>query len=215
MRVRRIAVLLIFSLFAAGSTGTAFQIASRPAGDWVKVLDTPERIASMRIPEVVAALSLRQGDVVADLGAGSGPFVVAFANAVSPAGRVYAVEVDKDFFPFIEARLKAAGVAHARTVLGEFTDPKLPTRDVDVAFMHDVLHHIDQREAYLKNLVRYLKTSARIAIIDYNPANSPHSADAKLVVSKEQATAWMRALGFKPVEEPKLFTDKWFVIYGR
>ena len=209
--MRIVPALLVLASFAAATP----QIASRPAADWVKVLDNPERIAGMKIPEVVAALNLRQGDVVADLGAGSGPFVVAFANAVSPAGKVYAVEVDKDFFPFIEARLKAAGLSHARTVLGEFSDPKLPARDVDVAFMHDVLHHIDQREAYLKNLVRYLKPAARIAIIDYNQANSPHSGDAKLVVSKEQATAWMAALGFKPVEELKLFTDKWFVIYAR
>ena len=195
--------------------GGLTQIASRPAAEWAKVLDNPERLAGMRIVDVVAALDLRQGDVVADLGAGSGPFVVPFAEAVSPAGKVYAVEIDKDFFPLIEARLKAAGVAHARTVLGAFTDPRLPARDVDVAFMHDVLHHVEQREAYLKALVRYLKPSARIAIIDYNPAQSPHSGDAKLVVSKEQATAWLAALGFKPVREVPLFGDKWFVIYGR
>ena len=206
---------LVFALFAAAGIAAEAQIASRPAGDWVKVLDTPERIAAMRIPDVVAALNLRQGDVVADLGAGSGPFVVPFANAVSPAGKVYAVEVDKGFFPFIEARLKTAGVAHARMVLGEFADPKLPGRDVDVAFMHDVLHHIEQREAYLKNLARYLKTSARVAIIDYHPANSPHSGDPKLIVSKEQANAWMKSIGYKPVEDLQLFTDKWFVIYGR
>lgn len=202
-------------VLAAAPCAVSAQIASRPAADWVKVLDNPERIAAMRVPDVVAALNLRQGDVVADLGAGSGPFVVAFANAVSPAGKVYAVEVDKDFFPFIEARAKAAGTPHVRTVLGEFTDPKLPASDVDVAFMHDVLHHIEKRPDYLRNLVKYLKPSARIAIIDYNAASSPHRDDPSMQVTSEQATAWLSALGFKPVETVKLFSDKWFVIFRR
>ena len=215
MRLLRRPFALALIIVTAAAGAAAAQIASRPAVDWVKVLDTPERLASMRMVDVVAALNLKQGDVVADLGAGSGPFIVPFANAVSPAGKVYAVEIDKDFFPFIEARLKAAGVAHARNVLGEFTDPKLPARDVDVAFMHDVLHHIDQRQLYLRNLVKYLKPTARIAIIDYNPANNPHTADPKLVVSKEQVTAWMAELGFKRVEDIAMFGDKWFLVFGR
>jgi len=207
-------VVLALTLVAVPGAPSA-QIASRPAADWVTFLDNPERIAAMRVPDVVAALNLRQGDVVADLGAGSGPFVVAFANAVSPAGKVYAVEVDKDFFPFIEARAKAAGTPHVHPVLGEFADPKLPAADVDVAFMHDVLHHIEQRPAYLRNLVKYLKPSARIAIIDYNAANSPHRGDASMQVTAEQAAAWLREVGFEPIESVTLFTDKWFVIYGR
>jgi ubiquinone/menaquinone biosynthesis C-methylase UbiE len=197
------------------SAAAAAQIASRPAEEWVKVLDGAERLAGLRIPDVVAALKLQPGNVVADLGAGSGPFIPAFATRVGPSGKVYAVEIDKGFFPYIERRAKEAGVANVRTVAGEFTDPKLPAADVDVAFMHDVLHHVENREAYIKNLVRYLKPGARVAIIDYHPAQSPHANEPALQVSKEQASAWLTAAGLKPVQDVALFPDKWFVVFGR
>ena len=210
---RRLALALIIVTAVVGTA--AAQIASRPAADWVKVLDNPERLAAMRIDEVVAALRLRPGHIVADLGAGSGPFIVPFAKAVTASGKVYAVEIDRGFFPYIEEKASKAGAGNVRTVLGAFTDPQLPSADVDLAFMHDVLHHIEQRPEYLRNLVKYLKPSARIAIIDYNAADSPHRDDPKMQTTKEQATAWLAAVGFKPIEEVALFGDKWFVIYGR
>jgi ubiquinone/menaquinone biosynthesis C-methylase UbiE len=191
------------------------QLGTRPADDWIKTLDNPERIASLKVPEVVAALNIQPGSVVADLGAGSGPFVPAFAKAVGPAGRVYAVEVDKAFLPHIDAKARAAGVTNVTTVLGEFSDPKLPAADVDVAFLHDVIHHIEDRPGYLKNVTKYLKAGARIVLIDYNPANSPHSGDASLQVSKEQAAQWLAAAGFRREREIPLAADKWFVVYTR
>ena len=202
---------------AAGlcSTVAAAQLASRPAEEWVKVLESAERLASLRIDDVVAALKLRPGDVVADLGAGTGPFIVPFARAVTPKGKVYAVDIDKGFFPLIATKTKEAGVANVQPVLGEFTDPKLPAADIDVAFFHDVLHHIENRAAYLGNLVKYLKPTARVVVIDYNPAQSPHADQPALQVSREQASAWLAQAGFKPVDDVTLFADKWFVVYAR
>jgi ubiquinone/menaquinone biosynthesis C-methylase UbiE len=196
-------------------SGVDAQLASRPAEEWTKTLESPERLAALRVDEVVAAMKLRAGDVVADLGAGTGPFVVPFARAVAAKGKVYAVDIDRGFFPLIGNKTKQAGVTNVQTVLGEFTDPKLPAADVDVAFFHDVLHHIEDRPAYLKSLVRYLKPTARIVIVDYNAAQSPHAGQAELVVSKEQASAWLAQAGFKPVDDVKLFADKWFVVYSR
>jgi ubiquinone/menaquinone biosynthesis C-methylase UbiE len=193
----------------------AAQLASRPAEEWVKTLETPERLAGLRIDDVVAGMKLRPGEVVADLGAGSGPFVVPFARAVTAKGKVYAVDIDRGFFPLIERKAKDAGVANVQTILGEFTDPGIPAADVDVAFIHDVLHHIENRQAYLKNLSRYLKPAARIVVIDYHPAQSPHADQPQLQVSEAQASAWLAEAGFKPAESIQLFADKWFVVYRR
>lgn len=204
-------VALILAL--AGTA--AAQLASRPAEEWVKALDSADRLAGLKVNEVAASLELDAGHVVADLGAGTGPFIVPLAAHVGPKGKVYAVDIDRGFFPYIERRAKAAGVGNVQTVLGEFGDPKLPAADVDVAFFHDVLHHIENRPAYLKALVQYLKPDARIAIIDYHPAQSPHRNDPALQVAKDQVAAWLADAGFKPLHEIPLFTDKWFVIYRR
>ena len=194
---------------------TDAQLASRPAEEWTKTLESPERLAALRVDDVVAAMRLRPGDVVADLGAGSGPFVVPFARAVAAKGKVYAVDIDKGFFPLIANKTKQAGVANVQMVLGEFTDPRLPAADVDVAFLHDVLHHIENRPAYLNSLVKYLKPTARIVIVDYHAAQSPHADQPALVVTKEQASAWLAQAGFKPMDDVKLFSDKWFVVFRR
>jgi arsenite methyltransferase len=200
--------------FAGVGTASA-QLASRPAEEWVKVLDSPERVAGLKVNEVAASLEIDSGDVVADLGAGSGPFVLPFAAHVGPKGKVYAVDIDRGFFPYIESRVTQAGVSHVQTVLGDPTDPKLPSADVDLAFFHDVLHHVENRSAYLKTLVKYLKPDARIAVIDYHPAQSPHASEPSLQVSKEQTRALLAEVGFKPLYEIPLFPDKWFVIYRR
>jgi ubiquinone/menaquinone biosynthesis C-methylase UbiE len=193
----------------------AAQLASRPAEEWVKTLESAERLASLKIDEVVASLKVRPGEVIADLGAGSGPFVVPFARAVTAKGKVYAVDIDRGFFPYIQGKAKEAGMSNVRTVLGEFTDPKLPAADVDIAFLHDVLHHVDNRPAYLKSVVKYLKPSGRVVIVDYHAAQSPHRDQPELQVTKEQAAAWLAAVGFKPVDEIALFAEKWFVVYRR
>ena len=214
--LRRALLLVIVCALAAGLSATGLaQRASRPAADWVGVLDSPERLAAMKIDEVVAAIGLKPGDVIADLGAGSGPFVVPFARAVTSTGKVYAVEIDGDFFPYIEKRAKEAGVANVRTVLGEFSDPKLPAADVDVAFMHDVLHHVEDRDGYLRNLATYLTPGARIVVIDYHPAQSPHAGAPALQVSRDECAAWLAAAGFAPAADHALFTDKWFTVFAR
>jgi predicted methyltransferase len=192
------------------------QLASRPAPEWIKRLERPERIAELKIDEIIAKLRLAPGNVVADLGAGPGVFALPMAKAVGPKGKVYAVEIQQEFLDHIQGKLKDQNVTNVVTVLGKFTDPNLPAKDVDVAFFHDVLHHIEDRAGYLKNLAPYIKSNGRIAVVELDPVKGSHRDDPKLRLTKEQVAAWMADAGFKPVEEFNgMFDDKWFVVYGR
>ena len=190
------------------------QLASRPAAEWTKTLESPERIAGLRTGEVIAKLNLKPTDVVADLGAGTGLFSLPLAKAV-PSGRVYSVELDEGFLTQIRSKAKAENVTNIVPVLGKFTDPSLPARDVDVAFFHDVLHHVENRAAYLKNVASYLKPGGRIVVIEFNPGDSPHKAEPSLIVSREQTAGWMAESGLVPDADIQLFPDKYFVVYRR
>jgi ubiquinone/menaquinone biosynthesis C-methylase UbiE len=193
----------------------ALQLAGRTADEWITVLDAPERVQGLKIAEVVGKLGLKPGQSVADIGAGSGIFTRAFARPVRPGGKVFAVEVDEKLIEHISASAMEQGITNIEGVVGEFDDPSLPA-EIDLAFINDVLHHIEHREVYLKKLAEYLKPAGRVAIIDYKPGQGGHANDPKLQVSQEQATAWMAAAGLKPVEVLNdLFPDKWFVIYGK
>jgi len=191
------------------------QLGSRPAEDWIARLERPERVAALKTDEVVQKLGLKKGDVVADLGAGAGAFAWPFARAVAPA-TVYAVEVDKDYIPYLERRAKEQGLSNVKAVLGKFEDPMLPEK-VDLAFFHDVLHHIEKRAEYLQAVARYLKPNGRIAVIelDADHPGTSHANEPHLQVSREQVRGWMQAAGLRQLEEIPLYEDKWFVVYGK
>ncbi len=197
------------------ATPASAQLGARPTEEWLKTLDSANRVARLKVDEAIAALKLAPGAVVADIGAGSGTFTLPLAKAVTTSGKVYAVDIDQGLVDHIAKKAREEKATNVRGVLGKFTDPNLPARDVDVAFICDVLHHIENRAEYLKNLARYLKPTGRIAVIDFYPELGPHKNDPKLQVTTEEAKAWMAAAGFKPVEEHKLYTDKWYIVYAR
>ena len=207
--------LIVAGVFAAVAQSAALQLGSRPAEEWVKTLDTPQRIAGLHIDEVVSKLRLKPGQTVADIGAGTGLFEGALANAVTPAGTVYAVDVEQGLLDHISQRAADLKVSNVRVVLGKFTDPALPVRAIDLALINDVLHHIEDRPTYLKNLAGYLKPTGRIAVIDFRPGQGGHLNQPELRITKEQTDAWMSAAGLTRAEELDLFPDKFFVIYSR
>ena len=216
-KLRARVCLIVFGLLALPVAARA-QLGSRPADEWIKNLDRPERTATLKIPEVIALLKLKPGDNVADIGAGAGAFSLPFAKAVAPSGKVYAVDIEPGLLDYIAGKAKKEGLDNVRPVKGEFSDPKIPARDVDLAFFHDVLHHIENRAAYLKALGTYIKPTGRIALIEMNrdDPKTPHRGHPEMLLGKDEVKGWMAAAGFRPVEEFDLFgTPKWFVVYSR
>ena len=210
---------LMTSVFVAGlslapiAAGSSPQLGSRPAAEWIARLERPERVAGLKIPEVVAKLGLKQGDVVADIGAGPGVFSWPLAKAVAP-GTLFAVEVDQRFIDHLQERARSQQLTNVKPVLGKYEDPSLPEK-VDLAFFHDVLHHVDKRPEYLKKVASYLKPSGRIAVIelDATKPDASHKDEPEQQVAKGDLDKWMQAAGLRKVDEIALFEDKWFVIY--
>jgi len=196
---------------------SALQLGGRPAEEWALVLESGRRLGSLEIDEVVSRMGLQQGDVVADVGAGTGVFSVALARAVGPTGTVLAVEVDPGFLPMIEQKAVDGGVENIRTVLGEFEDPKLPRRDIDVAFFHDVIHHIEGRQAYLQATARYMAPGSRIVVVDYHGDHpgAPHGDQPELRITLRQMREWMSVAGFDLTQEFDLFEEKFFVVFTK
>jgi ubiquinone/menaquinone biosynthesis C-methylase UbiE len=215
MRRQFVVTLAAFALAIGLAGPAAAQLAGRSAEEWIKTLDSPNRVASLKLAETIAALKIKPGQVVADIGAGTGIFSLAFVPSVRPGGKVLAVDVDEGLLAHIEEKATEQGMAtYVQLVLGEFDDPKLPV-NVDLAFINDVLHHIEHRELYVKNLAKYLKPDGRVAVIDFRPGMGGHRNQPELQTPQDVATKWMAEAGLKPVEEINLFEDKWFVIYGR
>lgn len=211
--------LIVLLILACCAPDAISQLAPRKADDWVKVLENPNRVAGQKIGEVLLRLRLRPGMRVADIGAGSGLFSRPLAKAVTPGGIVYAVDIQQDLLDYINRRDREEHIENIRTVLGEYNDPKLPTRDIDLAFINDVLHHIENRGIYLNALGTYIKKSGRVAIIEMNKddPNTPHRNQPELLVARKEIDQWMSDAGFRQIEDySDLFPGtKWFLIYRK
>jgi ubiquinone/menaquinone biosynthesis C-methylase UbiE len=116
--------------------------------------------------KVIAALDLHSGDVVADLGSGGGYFTFRLARAVTPSGKVYAVDIDKDMLDLVNKRLAEEPGTNVETILATATEPLLPEKGVDLIFTANTYHHIANRVGYFANARKYLRPRGRIAIID-------------------------------------------------
>jgi ubiquinone/menaquinone biosynthesis C-methylase UbiE len=188
----------------------AFQLAQQPAEKYIAAMDRPERV--LKIDEVIAKLALKPGDVVADIGSGSGTFSIPIAKAIAPNGVLYAVDIDQAMLDHVAGRAKEQSVTNLRTVLGEYDDPKLPVKNVDVAFFHRTLHMIEHRQAYLNATAKYLKPDGRVVVIDKNREDS---TDSWMWLNQSDVDTWMAAISFYPAQHFAVFDDRYFVVYQR
>lgn len=123
--------------------------------------------AGWQLPErVVASLEIEPGDRVADVGAGDGYFLPYFARAVGPLGIVYAVEVDDESLRELALRVREEELANVVVVKGELGDPLLPDGGIDLVFLCNTYHHIEQRPAYFARLRRDLDADGQVAVVD-------------------------------------------------
>jgi arsenite methyltransferase len=117
--------------------------------------------------EIMYALELKVGQVVADIGSGGGYFTLRFAETVGLEGQIFAVDTNLDFLEFVKKNAKEKGLTNIETVLATRDNPILPEKAVDLVFMRNVCHHLPNRVDYFKRLGNVLKTDGRIAIVEY------------------------------------------------
>lgn len=204
---------LAFVLIASfGLTSAQAQLSQMPADKYINLMNKVNAKRDLKIDQIIAKLGLKNGDILADIGSGSGTFTIPFAKAVAPKGTVYAVDIDPKMLNYVKQRAEKAGVTNVVTVLGSYTDPKLPVKNVDVAFFHRSLHMIEKREAYLDNTSDYLKPAGEIVVIDKNPQDNLNNW---MWLKKSDLDTWMAAIGFYDVHHFGLFDDMYFVVYQR
>ena len=118
---------------------------------------------------VVADLGLKPGDVVADVGCGSGYFTFRLALAVGAKGKVLAVDTDGDALKAIRQRVDRERVANIETVQSEPTDANLKGESVDAVLLCDVIHEVPekQRADLVRSIVTGLKPGGFLFLIDY------------------------------------------------
>lgn len=178
---------------------------------YMAALDDPARDAWQQPHEVLKALGLKDGDVVADIGAGSGYFALRFARHVG-AGRVLAVDVAQPMLDELAKRAAAAALTNVTPVLARPDDPTLPAAGVNVVFTCDTWHHIEQRPAYLAKVKQALAPGGRLVILDFHK-HAPVGPPASMKLTREEVLAEVQAAGFVLTGEPTFLPHQYFLVF--
>ena len=178
--------------------------------EYIQILESAERVRDLQVDRVVGNLNLREGDVVADIGSGSGLFTIPMASKIRPGGRVYAVDIEQEFLSYVEELALRNGLDNIETVLADELDPRIP-EPVDFVLLCYTLSYISDQSLYLQRLTHYLKPGARIAVIDRQGQWPPHLEQEKY--SPEELDRWMNNAGLDRENAFRFHENAFFNIY--
>jgi ubiquinone/menaquinone biosynthesis C-methylase UbiE len=130
-------------------------------------LERPEREREEEPSKAVAALDIRPGQIVADVGAGSGYYTVRLAERVGAAGKVYATDIQPQMLTLVQQRVARERLTQVEVVQATETDPRLPQNQLDLILMVDVYHELARPQEVLRQLRTALKPDGRLVLIEF------------------------------------------------
>ena len=188
----------------------------RPADikQYLEQLDSEERDQHQKPKHVIEALNLKPGLAVADLGSGSGYFTRRFIEAVTETGKVYAVDVDPEMLKYAEESIVRMHRSYAAEfILARPDNPKLPYESIDLLFVCNTYHHLEERTKYFSDAKSALKPGGRVAVIDfYHDERSGKLGFPKHhLVSRETVIAELTDAGYKVIREHYFLPKQYFL----
>jgi SAM-dependent methyltransferase/predicted peroxiredoxin len=168
--------------------------------------------------EIVAAVGLKPGMAVADIGAGTGLYTRLFSAEVGATGKVFAVDIAEKFLDHIAKVNRDAGIANVTTVLCKPDTTELLTGSIDVAFICDTYHHFEFPARTMTSIHKALKPGGRVVLIDFRREDGKsrdwvlnHVRAGQEVFEKEIAE-----IGFKKVKEDKeILNENYLVVFEK
>jgi len=163
---------LCLALVVAPRVAQAQSAAARPATSTATSRAPESRDQWQRVPDIIAALDLRAGSRVADVGAGEGWLSTQLAKHVGPSGRVFAVDIMEPALQQIERTAASEGLTNIELILSEQDDPRLPYASLDGIVIVNAYHEMTQRVAMLAGFKQALKPGAVLVLVENTPTDS-------------------------------------------
>jgi predicted methyltransferase len=168
--------------------------------------------------EVVAALALKAGMVVADVGAGTGLFTRMFSPVVGESGKVYAVDISDEFVAHVEKVAREQKMSNIDGVVCKPDTVELPPASVDLVFICDTYHHFEYPQKTMRSIHKALKPKGQVVLIDFHRIKGVSSDFVMNHVraGQEVFTKEIKSAGFKQIEEKKdLLKESYFVRFEK
>ncbi len=179
------------------------------------VLEGPDREAWQKPSQIMDALNIADGSVVADLGAGGGWFTVRLARRVGPQGIVYAEDIQKQMIESIERRMQREGLRNVKTVLGTPTDARLPANTLDAILIVDVFHEVEEPVLLLEKLKDALKATGRLGIVDFKRDGWGPGPPLEERLDEATVIANAQAAGLRLLSQERFLAYQYLLIFGK
>src|SRR5579862_999404 len=163
-------------------------------------LDRPERENEENPAKCIEALRLRKGDVVADLGAGSGFYSFRMSREVGPTGKILAVEIQDEMIAELKKRIARNSISNVETIKCTERDPRLPDAGVDLVIMVDVYHELAFPYEVMSAVRKALKPGGRVALVEFRKEDKSVPIKDVHKMTEEQIGKEMAAVGLKHLE---------------
>lgn len=180
---------------------------------WTDVFDDPNRAEWQKPDQIPGALGLKPGMAVADIGAGTGYFLKFFSDAVGPSGKVYAVDIEAKLTAYMKERAHREKTANVTVVLAAPDDPNLPAAALDVIFICDTWHHINDRIGYLGLLAKALKPGGVVAIVDFQKRETPVGPPLEHKMSREEVVAEFAEAGWVLTSQSDILPYQYLLLF--
>jgi SAM-dependent methyltransferase len=177
-------------------------------------LQRPEREGEERTDLLLENLPLETGDIVADIGAGTGYFSLPIAERIG-AGKVYAVDIQPEMLERIGRRMEKFGISNIERVLATETDPGLPANFIDLVLLVDAYHEFAWPNEVMTALFNSLKPGGRIILIEYRAEDPEVNIIPLHKMTENQAKREMLAVGLEWLETRDFLPQQHFMVFQR
>ncbi len=208
-------LLALLQVQSSSAQGTKEQIEKmhQDPKAYIATLENPQRDAEQKPDEVIAALDLKAGETLADIGAGSGYFTFRFSRKLGDSGRIFAVDINPDMILYMNRYIRDKKVKNVTTILSAPDDPLLTDASVNRFFICNTWHHLQNRPQYIALMKRMLKPGGQIIDVDYKKEQLPVGPPPEMKLAKEDVIREMESSGFKLAKEHTFLPYQYFLVF--
>ena len=178
------------------------------AEKWADRFEDPARDAWQMPDSIVSVLAVRDDLVIVDIGSATGYFPVRFAKAC-PSGQVFGADIEAEMVWYLNERVRHEGLSNLVSILAAPDDPYLPMR-VDLVFMCNTYHHINDRIDYFTRLKEQLRPGGRVAVVDFRVSSRkgpPHKLEREVVETE------MLEAGYALTGDHDFLPEQYFLVF--
>lgn len=167
--------------------------------------------------DILDALHLEPGQAVADIGTGTGFFAVMFGRSVGDSGKIYAVDIARNFVDATVQRAREAGLDNVVGVVNDQRSVRLPPASVDLAFTSDTYHHFEYPQSMLRGIHAALRPGGELIVIDFRRAPGVSTAWVMSHVRAGEAEVIdeIEAAGFELVERRNFMRTQFYLRFAK